>query len=171
VSELIIDRLVLQSMVLALGDLGTDFLRSFEPVSGLTPESAWQALLAQARQPVARTITPHSADDIVVFSVSEVQDGLITVSLERRVARITPPYDYDGTLVFGCHLTMAADDWDAAVTGPWSVEGHVSSYERVDGADDRPDLRAFADEVQASAQFRAFLDGTVVRVRLAAGQA
>jgi hypothetical protein len=171
VSRLIIERLVLRSMAVALSDLGTHFLRAFEPVSRLTFKSAWQALLAQARQPVARTITPHSADDILVFSALEAQDGLITVSLERRVARITPPYDYDGTLVFSCHLTMADDDWDSAVTGPWSVEGRVSSYKRVDGADDRPDLQAFADEVQASAQFRAFLDGTVVSVRLAAGQA
>ena len=143
-------------MALMLSDVEGDFRRQFEPLDDLTPHRAWQALLAQAQRPVARTRTMHSADDYVAFDVSRPNSDRVSVSLERRVARFTDPYDYEGTMVFGCYL---------------SFEGHDTAYAHVDGADDRPPLKVFRAEVEISAAFHAFNDSRILSVRIAAFQA
>jgi hypothetical protein len=158
-------------MALMLSDVEGDFRRQFEKLDDLTPHRSWQALLAQAQRPVARTRTMHSADDYVAFDVSRPNSDRVSVSLERRVARFTDPYDYEGTMVFGCYLTLGADGWSGESVAPQSFEGHVTAYARVDGADDRPPLKVFRAEVETSAAFHAFNDSRILSVRIAAFQA
>lgn len=153
-------------MSIALDDLESEFRARFEPLDALTPEAAWAALLSFARQPVSRTRTPHSADDLVVFEVTPVPDERRVVTLERRVARFAADGDYVGTAVFGCYLTV--DDAEAgAALGPVAVEGYVSAYERLDGLDDRPSMEAFRTEVERSSVFAAFCHARVVKARIA----
>jgi hypothetical protein len=159
------------AMALALDDVEADFRRAFEPLKELTPRGAWRALLTQAQRPVARTRTMHSADDYVAFDVHAPRDGRTTVTLERRIARISEPYEYEGTLVFACYMTLAADPLIQAHLTAASFEGHVSAYAEVDGADDRPPLDVFRQQVEASAEFRAFCESEVLGVLLSSGQA
>jgi hypothetical protein len=155
-------------MALALRDAERDFRREFEPLTALTPDSAWHALLMQAGRRVVRPSTPHSGDDFVVFEVSRTDDREVIVALERRIARFTDIGDYDGTAVLGCYLTMRDEGWQDAIADHWSLEGHVSAYEQLDGVDDRPNLEAFRDQVQASRVFLVFRRAEIIHVRLTA---
>jgi hypothetical protein len=110
---------------LTLSDAVSNFHQAFEPVEALKPGDAWHALLTNAGRPMARSWTPHTADDYVLFETSRNRDGQLIVLLERRIAQYVDD-GYDSTAILGCYLTMQDDDkWREALTDRWWAEGHV----------------------------------------------
>jgi hypothetical protein len=153
----------------AFDDVQLDFRARIEASDALSITEAWRALLANAERGVVRRHVPSTADDYLEFGVTRTEEGKVGVSLERRLAKFVDGNegDYAGTLVLGCYFAVVLDQEEAEDPGPWSAEGYVSAYDALEDEDDRPDLAAFRDEVEASAAFRTLRRARVTARRIA----
>jgi hypothetical protein len=135
-----------------------DLAREFERLRSERGEepagvAAWSAFVTLAGRPAeAGDAAPGISEDLLTFEVATGDSGTPSVRLVRTVGLQDEDGDYIGSCIFECDLVYDAADATAAVEEDVI---HAWLYPDLD----RPDLRAFVEQVQGTAAFSVLLRG------------
>lgn len=123
-----------------------------------TPVGFWARFVAFAEQPVHLRVDEEPDNDVLFFTARDRgTDSTHLITVERRIGLHVPPFDYCGTRLAACWLTVSSGAAWNRVTFPVSMQGHGAS------AGAASDVPAFRERVEASDVFAAFAASSLVR--------